>query len=204
LAASGWIMARLTRQEAQVRTREHLLGTATEHFLGHGYAAASLEQIAEDAGYSKGAIYSNFVNKDEPCLEVLQRIRFTKMAEIAATITDQLSIEANLTAVQDWAETTIGDQRWTLLELEFAVRSRHSEDIRVAIATAAGNARALIESLIDSLASKFGFVPTISADAAATMLLSVGIGLGLQRALDPRVSVDALTDTLRALVGGTR
>ncbi len=47
-------MARLTRQGAQVRTREHLLGAATEHFLGHGYAAASLEQIAEDAGYSKG------------------------------------------------------------------------------------------------------------------------------------------------------
>lgn len=62
-------------------------------------------------GLLQGAIYSNFVNKDELCLEVLQRIRFAKMAEIAATITDQLSIEANLTAVQDWAETTIGDQR---------------------------------------------------------------------------------------------
>ncbi|NHN20245.1 TetR family transcriptional regulator, partial [Bacillus amyloliquefaciens] len=50
-------MARLTRQEAQAMTRETLLATAVEHFLDRGYAAASLDQIAEDAGYSKGAVY---------------------------------------------------------------------------------------------------------------------------------------------------
>ncbi|MDJ0111217.1 TetR family transcriptional regulator, partial [Rhodococcus erythropolis] len=79
-------MARLTRQEAQALTRETLLATAVEHFLDRGYAAASLDQIAEDAGYSKGAVYSNFKNKDELCAEVLGRIRLTKVGEITAQL----------------------------------------------------------------------------------------------------------------------
>jgi AcrR family transcriptional regulator len=64
---------RLTRVESQARTRDDLLAAARAMFLERGFHRASLEQIAEEAGYSKGAVYSNFAGKDDLFLEVLER-----------------------------------------------------------------------------------------------------------------------------------
>ncbi|ATQ30281.1 TetR family transcriptional regulator [Rhodococcus ruber] len=194
-------MARQTRQQTQARTREELLATATEHFLDRGYAAASLEQIAEDAGYSKGAVYSNFRNKDELCFAVLDRIRAERMGEIAATLEAGASLDDVVAAFGAWAERTIGDRRWTLLEIEFSVRSRHDEEIRSRIAAGAAGVRTLIAELIRSLAARFGLEPAIEPEQAATMLLGLGIGLGLQRAITPDLPAAALTGAVRAVLG---
>src|SRR6478672_12120515 len=76
-------MARLSRADSQRRTRRTLVRTARELFLRDGYFATSLERVAETAGYSKGAVYSNFRGKKELCLEVLDLIHSTKFAEVA-------------------------------------------------------------------------------------------------------------------------
>ncbi|WP_407107696.1 TetR/AcrR family transcriptional regulator [Rhodococcus aetherivorans] len=193
-------MARPTRQETQARTREDLLATAAEHFLERGYAAASLDQIAEDAGYSKGAVYSNFRNKDELCFAVLDRIRAERMGEIAATLAAGATLDDVVTAFGAWAERTIGDRRWTLLEIEFSVRSRHNEEIRSRIAAGAEGVRTLIAELIRSLADRYDVTPTMDPGQASAMLLGLGIGLGLQRAISPELSAAALTDAVRALM----
>jgi AcrR family transcriptional regulator len=65
--------ARLSRVQSQARTRDDLLAAARAMFLERGFHRAGLEQIAEEAGYSKGAIYSNFAGKDDLFLEVLER-----------------------------------------------------------------------------------------------------------------------------------
>ncbi|QBE66076.1 TetR/AcrR family transcriptional regulator [Pseudoduganella lutea] len=57
--------ARLTREQSRARTRERLLASAAVVFTREGYAGASIDRIAEEAGYSKGAMYSNFASKDE-------------------------------------------------------------------------------------------------------------------------------------------
>ena len=67
-------MARKTRAESQAETRAQLLKTARQLFFDDGYHPTSLEKVADAAGYSKGAVYSNFRNKDELCLTVLDRI----------------------------------------------------------------------------------------------------------------------------------
>ncbi|ANZ27391.1 MULTISPECIES: TetR/AcrR family transcriptional regulator [Rhodococcus] len=193
-------MARPTRQETQARTREDLLATAAEHFLERGYAAASLDQIAEDAGYSKGAVYSNFRNKDELCFAVLDRIRAERMGEIAATLAAGATLDDVVTAFGVWAERTIGDRRWTLLEIEFSVRSRHNEEIRSRIAAGAEGVRTLIAELIRSLADRYDVTPTMDPGQASAMLLGLGIGLGLQRAISPELSAAALTDAVRTLM----
>lgn len=76
-------MARLTRAESQARTREQLIETAKQLFLRDGYSVTSLERVADEAGYSKGAVYSNFRNKDELCLAVLDRIHDEQVALVA-------------------------------------------------------------------------------------------------------------------------
>lgn len=193
-------MARLNRQEAQARTREHLLVTATEHFLDRGFAAASLEQIADEAGYSKGAVYSNFRNKDELCLLVLDRVRLEKVAQIMAVLDLTGPLDSTLDTFRDWADKTIGDRRWTLLEIEFSARSRQSEPLREQIAEAAARMRLVIAGFIQSMTEQHSLALTMTPEAAATMILSTGIGLGLQRAISPELPVDAAVDAVRTVL----
>jgi AcrR family transcriptional regulator len=62
---------RLTRAEAKARAREQLLDAAAPTFARKGYAGASVEEIAESADYSIGALYSNFGSKEQLFLELM-------------------------------------------------------------------------------------------------------------------------------------
>jgi len=63
---------RLSRPQQQAVTRERLLATAESVFSRLGYGGASVDLIAAEAGYSKGAVYSNFPNKEAIFLELLR------------------------------------------------------------------------------------------------------------------------------------
>lgn len=63
--------ARRTRAEQREETRRHLVLSALANFTRDGYHGANLDTIAADAGYSKGAVYSNFAGKAELFLAVL-------------------------------------------------------------------------------------------------------------------------------------
>ncbi len=63
---------RLTQAEAKERTRQQLVAAAARVFAQKGFAGASLEEIAEVAGYSTGAVYYNFAGKEELFLELIR------------------------------------------------------------------------------------------------------------------------------------
>jgi AcrR family transcriptional regulator len=63
---------RVSRQERREQTRAELLAAARRAFLREGFHAASLDAIAEEAGYTKGAFYSNFASKDDVLVAVLE------------------------------------------------------------------------------------------------------------------------------------
>ncbi|MEN0137203.1 MAG: TetR/AcrR family transcriptional regulator [Rhodococcus sp. (in: high G+C Gram-positive bacteria)] len=193
-------MARLTRSESQARTRAHLVATARDLFLADGYAATSLEKVADEAGYSKGAVYSNFKNKKELCLEVLGLIHATKGQEIAAALGGGETMEERLEAFQAWAEKTLGDVGWTMLEFELIVLSRHDPELRDALTATLGVAREITVTLLKSFTDSLGVVLPVPAQDAASSILSLGVGLGIQRAIDPTISARVVTDNLRVLL----
>ena len=190
-------MPRLTRVQSQARTRARLVATAKTLFLRDGYAPTSLEKVADKAGYSKGAVYSNFRNKDELCLAVLDEIHAEQAAMMAEAIAGANTIEERLAAFQSWAEANIGNEAWTALEVEFAVGARRNPAVRKALAKRDRTIRDMIARLITAQADELGVTLPIPADAAATALLSLGIGLGVQRAIDPSIPVSVLTDAIR-------
>jgi AcrR family transcriptional regulator len=192
-------MARLTRAESRARTREQLVATATELFLRDGYAATSLDAVADEAGYSKGAIYSNFSGKDELCLAVLDGIHGQQAALLAGALQQADGLDGLLDAFQAWAEKTIGDEAWTSLEVEFATNARRDPLIRRELATRDRAIRELLAELLQTYAEKFGLRLPMPAADAATALLSLGIGLGVQRAIDPTIGVHVLPDVIRIL-----
>jgi AcrR family transcriptional regulator len=64
---------RLTREQSRDQTRQRLLESAQTQIMKKGFTATSVEDIAEAAGYTRGAFYSNFGSKTELFLELLRR-----------------------------------------------------------------------------------------------------------------------------------
>jgi AcrR family transcriptional regulator len=113
-------LARAKRSESQAQTRERLVAAARDIFRREGYAAASVARIADAAGYSKGALYSNFDSKEAIFLAVLDAqgqqgldplLRDIDRAADAAAIVDLLAA---------WADERSRSGGWSLTILEHA------------------------------------------------------------------------------------
>ena len=194
-------MARLTRAQSQARTRELLIAAARTLFLRDGFARTSLEEVAETAGFSRGAVYSNFVDKDELCLAVLTEVFTGELQAVSAALTRAGGLEARLRALEGWAQRMIGEQGWTALGAEFAAHARHDPDLRVRLAEFDAQLRATLGTLLAGVIEDVGIAPVLEPDVLATAVLSLAIGLGMQRAVDPTVPVRVLIDATRQLIG---
>lgn len=193
-------MPRLTRSESQARTRADLLLTARDLFLADGYAKTSLERVAEEAGFSKGAVYSNFRTKSELCLEVLGLIHETKFAEVTELLAAGDDFDDRMEAFQRWAERTLGDVGWTMLEFEFAIVAKDDPALQAAMVSNLGLIRGTVAAQLQSLADSLGVTLPMPPEDAATTVLSLGLGLGIQRAIDPSLSARLITDAVRTML----
>ncbi|WP_026413545.1 TetR/AcrR family transcriptional regulator [Actinomadura oligospora] len=187
-----------TRAERQARTRELLVATARDLFLRDGYHATTLDRVAEAAGFSKGAVYSNFATKDELCQTVIDEVRAEQVGAVIEAIGGEGSAADRLAVFDAWAERTIGDPGWTLLEAEFAIHAtRRDPALRDRVAEGARHWVRALGRLLEEEARRRDLVLPLPPDELAEALLSLGIGLGLRRAVDPQLSPQALTDVLR-------
>lgn len=192
-------MARMTRRETQEQTRAALVQMAKRLFLDRGYNATSLGEVADAAGYSKGAVYSNFATKHELGLAVLEVVQEERLVGILDALGDATTFEERIARFGRWAEQNIGDVGWTALEVEFATSTRHLEEVRVALATRRQLITGALADLIQGEADTFGIELDRPAIDTATHLLALGIGLGVQRAFDPTLEVTVLVGELARL-----
>lgn len=117
-------MARLTREQSQALTREKLLLSASEVVARDGYDGASVERIAEEAGFSKGAFYSNFSSKEDILLELLERHAGNDVVELTDLLSDVTDPDAVIDTVVQWSDARARELKWGLLAIEFMRRSR--------------------------------------------------------------------------------
>ncbi|WP_040779420.1 TetR/AcrR family transcriptional regulator [Nocardia pneumoniae] len=193
-------MDRPTRAQSQAQTRAVLIATAKRLFLNEGYQATSIDKVAEAAGFTKGAVYSNFRTKDELCLAVLDEIHGERAAEIADIIAAPTTAE-RLRRLAEWAERVIGDPNWTQLELEFSVHARRNRQLRAELATRLGAIVGMIGTALRTTEDVDTQVPTAEA---AVAVLALGVGLGLFRSIDPGIPVTGMISALRAIAGLSR
>ena len=191
---------RLTRAEAKARTREQLLDAATRVFARKGYAGASVEEIAESAGYSIGALYSNFASKEQLFLELMAargERRVTAVAEVLGT-------EDPVGALAGLLERTAGrDPVLMALRAEFWLYAvRNPEAMGALRAQQRQQADALIE-VISAAMERWNTPPGVPPAEVAAVVLAMFQGLLRQRRIDPdRVSGDLFAQGLRWLFGG--
>jgi AcrR family transcriptional regulator len=84
---------RLTREDSRDQTRQRLLDAAQKLIARKGLSAASVEDIAAAAGYTRGAFYSNFSSKGDLFIELLRRDHVETHAELAALRSDALPLD---------------------------------------------------------------------------------------------------------------
>jgi AcrR family transcriptional regulator len=197
-------MARLTHAERKERTRGNLVATAHKAFLEHGFHGASIDEIAEEAGYSKGAVYSNFAGKDDLFLAVLDAYAEHRAGVLADALFDEESIEDSFRAVaRSIVAADEGEPRWTPLVLEFWAHASRRPALRAAVAERRERFFTIVAGLIEELAARHGARLKIPAREAARGTSALARGLALDRLLSPEtVSSDLFEEMHVAYCNG--
>jgi AcrR family transcriptional regulator len=115
---------RLTRAQQQAVTRERLLAAAERVIDSHGFGGASIDLISAEAGYSKGAIYSNFESKEAIFLELLRLYMERDMRELERIV--NLDLDQLSGAVTSWLENMQAESDCPLLATELQLQARRS------------------------------------------------------------------------------
>lgn len=192
---------RLRRGEQVEQNRERLLLAARRVFLRRGFHAATLEQIAEEAGFSKGVVYSQFESKADLFLALLERRIADRAAQNERAVREAATPAAGLAALVSLAERlAMAEPEWALLLIEFRVHAAREPALneryaRLHALTVARLARLLAE--LRTSPQKNGASDEAPEDLA-TFLLALGGGLSLERAVSPAALGTA---ALEALVG---
>jgi len=130
-----WPMAveRLTPERRRELTRSALVEAAADVFARRGFEGASLEEIAEAAGFTRGAIYSNFGSKEDLLLAVVERYNQALVGAFSDTLeraTDISQEEMTVSAAALWRDLIRRDPNLTALNLEFRLRALRNPAFR--------------------------------------------------------------------------
>lgn len=126
--------ARMSRAESKAATRTELLDAARRVFVERGYHGASLDLVAREAGYTKGAVYSAFGSKGRMFLAVYEREvdrRWTRLERLAEE-TDALRDGPG----HDWFQRVRVEREWTLALLEFRLQAARDPELNALYAAA--------------------------------------------------------------------
>lgn len=171
---------RLSRDESREATRHAVLDAAERLFIERGYRGASLDEIAEAAGFSKGAVYSNFESKGDLFLALLDR----------RAAAEQAALEGGRSPQND----SFG---WPLATLDFFVDAVRDERLKAALAERYREARRRSNA---SGASRTN-PDDLGQEDIATVAMALGSGLIIQSAIDPSaVAPDLFERVMRRLV----
>jgi AcrR family transcriptional regulator len=193
------VRKRLTREESRRQTRERLLEAAREVFLKHGIETVSIEEVAEAAGYSRGAFYSNFGSKDDVLCALLDREIESQRQEVEAIVAALPAADLMAKLRQYYVELGSNEEHcafWLGLQLH-AIRNAA---IRPRVAELMLRKRAYVVSLLPQIYHAIGKEAPGSVETVALGLMSIAQGLALTRLLDEKsVSAALLPQALETL-----
>jgi AcrR family transcriptional regulator len=180
---------RLSRREKQAETRTRLMDAAERVFLRRGLQGSSVEEIAAEAGFTRGAFYSNFKSKDELFVELLQDRVYRRYAEMADQAQEQPGtprerLRWGIERVRDVQKPEGGDVLFRLW-LECLTQAARDKEFRKLAATFwSGNRAVLTEQTKDTF-KELGRKPPVPPKQIATAMIALDVGLAVQHLVDP-------------------
>jgi AcrR family transcriptional regulator len=181
---------RLTRAESQARTRRKLLDAAARVFRRRGFEGASVEQVAAEAGFTRGAFYSNFESKEQIFVELLQERIYADYR----TLLEQVPRDASPVEQLRWSVRKLMERyrrgrragAWELeLWLEVLAGAVRNRKLRSLASSFWSGTRSMLELQVEEGYRRAGESPPIEPRQLAIALTALDIGLALQHLVDP-------------------
>lgn len=191
---------RLTRKERQEHTRTCLLEAAGRVFARRGLMQASVDEVAADAGFTKGAVYANFGSKEELFLQMLD-VRFARrLADMdRALSTDEPPEVQARVAGRDFVDFMNGDPDWKRLFFEAALHASRDDAFRVKLQEHYAQMRGRMAALLRARSEAGGFDPGVPFEDLATMVFAMANGIGFEQFVEPDAVPDDLFSTMLEL-----
>ncbi|MFF7178448.1 TetR family transcriptional regulator [Streptomyces sp. NPDC008121] len=168
------------------RTRAALLKAALETFAEHGFHAASIEQICERAGYTRGAYYSNFASKEELFLALFDEHSERIVRRLAEAVDSLTAEEYTLERLADLASRVDPDERdWYLVTTEFTLHAIRDRQAAWVLARHDARLRAEIARGLRTVLHRAGRELTVDADRFARVLIALREGGLAQSYVEP-------------------
>jgi AcrR family transcriptional regulator len=189
------------RTDRRGTARERLLDAAARVFAERGYRGASVEDVAAEAGVTKGALYWNFKSKEDVLFALLeervdQRVQaLIEHAEAAAgddTITVLVSQVMSEVMDQERQMLLLTHEYWSLAARDPALNVRYVARQRAF--------RDAVARAVAAYASTTRVPLTMTAAKLATALVSLANGLAMERMADPESVPDELLGEILALI----
>jgi AcrR family transcriptional regulator len=184
-------VARMTREERRGRTREDLVDAADRLFTANGFHATTVDAIAADAGYTKGAVYSNFASKEDLFFAVYER-RVDAAVRASERLLAELGTSAAIDrAAADGASRKGRDDGWLAVFFEFWSHVLRHPELRDRFARVHARNQAPFAAAL----KRDGLAPTgtdVAPDELVVAAMAMDVGLALERLVRP----DAVDVTL--------
>jgi TetR/AcrR family transcriptional regulator, transcriptional repressor of aconitase len=175
------IKQRLSRQESRLETRTRLLESAAQLFARGGYEGASVDLIAESAGYSKGAFYSNFESKEAIFLELLDAHKRREIDALARLLAQDIPASELVSLIRNSESGRVSDFDFGLLSAEFQLQACRDKTFAKTYAKLHRTHRDTMAGLVTRLFAKLGRTPPSAPKDLADIIMALTTGLSLQR-----------------------
>jgi AcrR family transcriptional regulator len=185
---------RLSRAERREQTRQELISAAEASFVSRGFHASSVDQVAERAGYTKGAVYSNFASKEDLFFAVYER-------RVEQVLTEVVPGLRQLGAERAFDELAAGalhrrdpDDGWRAVFFEFWAHVVRHPELRERFAAIHARFLEPLAGAVQQLAADRGLAlpADLNADQVAVAWYAMEVGLNLERLSQPQTADRAL------------
>jgi AcrR family transcriptional regulator len=191
---------RLTREESQAQTRATLIAVGRRHFLRYGLGGAVAEKIAEDAGYSRGALYSNFDGKEDLFVAVIHEEQARHLNFFRSLLKEEPSGKKRLKKMRDAIADLMTDHDWIVLRAEFEVGALRSERIRQSFVEVHRQQIRDGGELVRDLLRSPEVTSKLKPDDFITVIINLAHGLAVtQRILGPDLSQKSTRSLVQSL-----
>ena len=174
---------RLTRVEQREKTRTCLVQAAAKVFTRRGYDKASLDEVAEEAGFTKGAVYSNFKGKEDLFLATIDAHFEERLESIKRVMQEEPDEQGTAHAAgMDFMDRLNADPEYFALFFEFWAYAQRNPAVKKKFLPRVQRFRSALAELFEA---KDVEMP-LPADHLAAMLIAMAAGVAMERELDPK------------------
>lgn len=190
-------VVRLTRAQQQERTHQRLLDAGRAVFVRRGFLAATVEEVAAEAGYTRGAVYKHFGGKEGLWRAITAGFAESHLASLRAALADATSRPGLIEALLPTAFLADPDMsRWVVASAEYLAAIAGQPTLAAPAVATQHHHETEVAALLVEHCTRLDIVPAVPIPELVTTIGALGSGLALRHAVDPGTDLPTLATTI--------